>query len=78
MSTKHGPRTDPCVTPWRIVEEEEVIPSIIVILFLSLYIYKIWFQTFTWDSSNSVRIKFCDLVSNAFLKSKNTDMTKLP
>ena len=32
----YGPRTDPCGTPWLIEEEEEVIPSITAIWFLSL------------------------------------------
>ena len=32
----NGPRKDPCGTPWLIEDEEEVIPSITVIWFLSL------------------------------------------
>ena len=38
IRNNNGPRTDPCGTPWLIEEEEEVIPSITVIWFLSLMI----------------------------------------
>ena len=36
IRNNNGPRTDTCGTPWLIEEEEEVIPSITVIWFLSL------------------------------------------
>ena len=36
IRNNNGPRTDPCITPWLIEEEEEVKPSIAVIWFISL------------------------------------------
>ena len=36
IRNNNGPRTDPCGTPWLTEEEEEVIPSLTVIWFLSL------------------------------------------
>ena len=46
--------TDPCGTPWPIGEEEEVIPSIIVIWFSSLR----YDLSQSCDSSNSVKSNF--------------------